>query len=218
MSKKTLAVLSLAIAVVFLLSSTACVSKKRLERVEQENAQQMAQANARIDELTKKNETLDKGLTDTQSALAGAQSENKQLASNAASLKDQLAALEGQKTELDKALAAGKETEASYQKKVRSLNGAIGNLRTKVAEMETLIAAKEADIAALQQTEASLKAAAEEQSNKLAALTADKNSLTAELDKTVASKKSTTLILGILLGLAIILALVGFLRGRKTAA
>jgi chromosome segregation ATPase len=218
MSKKTLAVLSLAIAVVFLLSSTACVSKKRLERVEQENAQQMAQANARIDELTKKNETLDKGLTDTQSALAGAQSENKQLASNAASLKDQLAALEGQKTELDKALAAGKETEASYQKKVRSLNGAIGNLRTKVAEMETLIAAKEADIAALQQTEASLKAAAEEQNNKLAALTADKNSLTAELDKTVASKKSTTLILGILLGLAIILALVGFLRGRKTAA
>jgi len=84
--------------------------------------------------------------------------------------------------------------------------------------METLITAKEAEIAALQQTEASLKAAAEEQSNKLAALTADKNSLTAQLDKTVASKKSTTLILGILLGLAVILALVGFLRGRKTAA
>ncbi len=218
MSKKTLAVLSLAIAVVFLLSSTACVSKKRLERVEQENAQQMAQANARIDDLTKKNETLDKGLADTQSALSGAQSENKQLASTAASLKDQLAALEAQKTELDNALAAGKETEASYQKKVRSLNGAIGNLKTKVAEMETLITAKEAEIAALQQTEASLKAAAEEQNNKLAALTADKNSLTAQLDKTVASKKSTTLILGILLGLAIILALVGFLRGRKTAA
>lgn len=218
MSKKTLAVLSLAIAVVFLLSSTACVSKKRLERVEQENAQQMAQANARIDELTKKNETLDKGLADTQSALSGAQSENKQLASTAASLKDQLAALEAQKTELDNALAAGKETEASYQKKVRSLNGAIGSLRTRVAEMETLITAKEAEIAALQQTEASLKAAAEEQNNKLAALTADKNSLTAQLDKTVASKKSTTLILGILLGLAIILALVGFLRGRKTAA
>ncbi len=218
MSKKTLAVLSLAIAVVFLLSSTACVSKKRLERVEQENAEQMAQANARIDDLTKKNETLDKGLADTQSALSGAQSENKQLATTAASLKDQLAALEVQKTELDNALAAGKETEASYQKKVRSLNGAIGNLRTKVAEMETLITAKEAEIAALQQTEASLKAAAEEQSNKLAALTADKNSLTAELDKTVASKKSTTLILGILLGLAIILALIGFLRGRRTAA
>lgn len=218
MSKKTLAVLSLAIAVVFLLSSTACVSKKRLERVEQENAEQMAQANARIDDLTKKNETLDKGLADTQSALSGAQSENKQLASTAASLKDQLAALEVQKTELDNALAAGKETEASYQKKVRSLNGAIGNLRTKVAEMETLITAKEAEIAALQQTEASLKAAAEEQSNKLAALTADKNSLTAQLDKTVASKKSTTLILGILLGLAIILALIGFLRGRRTAA
>ena len=40
---------------------------------------------ARIDDLTKKNETLDKGLADTQSALSGAQSENKQLASTAAS-------------------------------------------------------------------------------------------------------------------------------------
>ena len=84
--------------------------------------------------------------------------------------------------------------------------------------METLIAAKEAEIASLKQTEASLKAAAEEQAKKMAALTADKNALTAKLDKTIASKKSTTLILGILLGLAVILAIVGFARRRKTAA
>jgi chromosome segregation ATPase len=218
MSKKTLAVLSLAIAVVFFMSSTACVSKKRLQRVEQENAQQLTQANARIDDLVQKNEGLDKGLKDTQSALAGAQSENKSLASTAASLKDQIAALEGQKAELDKALAAGKETEASYQKKVRGLNGAIGGLKTKVAEMETLIVSKDGEIASLQQTEADLKAAAEEQSAKLAALTSDKNNLSATLDKTISSKKSTTLILGILLGLAVILALIGFLRGKKTAA
>ncbi len=218
MSKKTLAVLSLAIIAVFLVSSTACVSKKRLQRVEQESAQQLAQANARIDELVQKSDALDKSLKDTQGALAGAQSENKQFAATASSLKGQLAALEAQKAELDKALAAGKETEASYQKKVRSLNGAIGGLKKQVTEMEAQIAAKDGEIAALKQTEASLLAAAEEQAKKMAALGADKDALAANLDKTIASKKSTTLILGILLGLAVILAIVGFARGRKPSA
>ena len=51
----------------------------------------------------------------------------------------------------------------------------------------------------------------------MAALNADKDALSAQLDKTVASKKSTTLILAILLGLAVILAIVGFVRGRKGA-
>lgn len=218
MSKKTLAVLSLAVAVVFLLSSAGCVSKKRLRAVEQESAQQLAQANARIDDLVQKGDALDKSLKDTQGELAGAQSENKQLAATAASLKDQLASLEAQKAELDKALAAGKETEASYQKKVRSLNGAIGGLKKQVTEMEGQITAKNGEIAALQQSEASLKAAAEEQARKMAALNADKDSLSATLDKTKSSKKSITLILGILLALAVILAIVGFARGRKSAA
>jgi chromosome segregation ATPase len=218
MSKKTLAVLSLAIIAVFLVSSTACVSKKRLQRVEQESAQQLAQANARIDELVQKSDALDKSLKDTQGALAGAQSENKQLAATASSLKDKLATLEAQKAELDKALAAGKETEASYQKKVRSLNGAIGGLKKQVTEMEAQIAAKDGEIAALKQAEASLLAAAEEQAKKMAALGADKDALAANLDKTIASKKSTTLVLGILLALAVILAIIGFARRRKTVA
>jgi len=218
MFKKTLAVMSLALIVVFLTSSAGCVSKKRLRAVEEQNAQQMAEANARIDELAKQTETLDKSLKDTQGSLAGAQSENTQLAAKAASLKDQLTALEGQKVELDKALAAGKETEASYQKKVRALNGAIGGLKKQVAEMETLIASKDTEIASLQRSEAALKAAAEDQARTLAALNVDKDSLSAQLDKTISSKKSTTLILGLLLGLAVILALVGFLRGRKGQA
>ena len=217
MSKRTLAVLSLAAFAVLLVLSPACVSKKRLQRVEQESAAQLAQANARIDELVQKSDALDKSLKDTQGALAGAQNENKQLSAKAASLKDQLTALEAQKAELDKALAAGKETEASYQKKVRSLNGAIAGLKKQVTEMEGQIAAKDGEIAALKQTEASLKAAAEEQARKFAALTADKDALAANLDKTVASKKSTTLVLGILLALAVILAIVGFVKGKKTA-
>lgn len=218
MSKKTLTVLTLAVAAVFLLSSVACVSKKRLRAVEEQNAQQMAEANARIDELAQKNDTLDKSLKDTQGALAGAQGENKKLATNVTSLKDQIAGLEGQKAELDKALAAGKETEASYQKKVKALNGSIGALKKNIAEMESLVAAKEAEIAALQQSEAALKAAAEEQAKKMTALNADKDALSAELDKTVASKKQSTLILGILLAVAVILAIVGIVRGRKKAA
>ena len=72
MSKKALAVLSLGIAVVFLLSSAGCVSKKRLRTVEEQNAQQLAQANARIDELVQKNSALDQGLKLAQDKLAAA--------------------------------------------------------------------------------------------------------------------------------------------------
>ena len=151
MSKKTLTVLMLGLVAVFLLSSAGCVSKKRYKTLEQENAQQLAQANARIDELAQKNDALDKSLKDAQTALAGAQAENQKLAANATSLKGEIAALEAQKAELDKALAAGKETEASYQKKVRSLNGSIAALKKKVTEMESQIAAKDAEIATLQQ-------------------------------------------------------------------
>jgi chromosome segregation ATPase len=218
MSKKTLTVLMLGLVAVFLLSSAGCVSKKRYKTLEQENAQQLAQANARIDELAQKNDALDKSLKDAQAALAGAQAENQKLAAKATSLKGEIAALEAQKAELDKALAAGKETEASYKKKARSLNGSIAALKKKVTEMESQIAAKDAEIASLQRAEASLKAAGEEQDKKIAALSADKDALTAQLDKTVAGKKQTTLILGVLLALAVLLAIVGFVRKRSAAA
>jgi len=85
--------------------------------------------------------------------------------------------------------------------------------------MEAAITAKDGEIASLQQNVASLNAAADEQAKKMAALTADKDALQAQLDKTVASKKQTTLILAILLALAVILAIIGFVRGgRKGAA
>lgn len=218
MSKKTLAVLTLAVAAIFLLSSVACVSKKHLRAVEEQNAQQMAEANARIDELAQKNDALDKSLNETKDALTGAQGENRKLTANVSSLKDQLAGLEAQKAELDKALAAGKETEASYQKKVRALNGSIATLKKKVAEMESLVTAKDAEISALQQNEASLKAAAEEQTKRMAALNADKDALATQLDQANASKKQTTLILGILLAVAVLMAIIGIVRGRKKAA
>lgn len=217
MSKKTLTVLMLGLVAVFLLSSAGCVSKKRYRTLEQENAQQLSQANARIDELAKKNDALDKSLKDAQTALSGAQAENQKLAANATSLKGEIAALEAQKAELDKALAAGKETQASYQKKVRSLNGSIAALKKKVTEMESLIASKDAEIAKLQQSEAALKAAADDQAKQMAALSADKDALTAQLGKTVSAKKQTTLILGVLLGLAVLLAIVGFVRKRSAA-
>ncbi len=218
MSKRTLTVLMLGLAVVFLLSSSGCVSKKRYKTLEQQNAQQLAQANARIDDLVQKNDALDKSLKDSQAALTGAQAETKKLAADAASLNGQIALLEAQKAELDRALAAGKVTETSYQKKVRSLNGSIAALKKKVTEMESQIAAKDAEIASLQRTEASLKAAAEEQDKKIAALSADKDALTAQLDKTFSGKKQMTLILGVLLALAVLLAIVGFVRKRSAAA
>jgi len=218
MSKRSLAVLTLVIVAVFMMSAAGCVSKKRYKTLEDQSAAQLAEANAKIADLQQKSDTLDKSLKDTQAALASAESQNKKLAADLASLKSQIAALEAQKAELDKAVAAGKETEASYQKKVKNLNYAIGNLKKKMTDMEALIASKDAEIAKLQQSETSLKAAVEDLNKKTAALTADKDSLKADLDKTVASKKQMTLILGILLALAVILAIVGFARKRPAAA
>ena len=115
-------------------------------------------------------------------------------------------------------MAAGKETEASYKKKVGGLNYAIGNLKKKAADMEAAITAKDAEIAGLQKNIADMKAQAEDQTKTIATLNADKTALQSQLNETVSSKKSTTLILGILLAIAVILAIVGFVRKPKMPA
>ena len=91
-------------------------------------------------------------------------------------------------------------------------------MKKQMAEMESQIAAKDAEIASLQETEASLKAAAEEQGQKMAALNADKDALSVQLDQANASKAKTTWILGILLAVAVILALIGLFRKRRPKA
>jgi chromosome segregation ATPase len=209
--------LAVLVTLIFVLALTGCTAKKHLKTIEEQKAQ-LDEAAYRISELEKGNEALNKDLAAAKSSLEGVQVKTKELAANVASLKDQLAGLEAQKAELDKALAAGKETEASYQKKVRALNGSIGTLKKKVAEMESLVAAKDAEIVTLQQNEAALKAAAEEQSKRMAALNADKDALATHLNQANASKKQTTLILGSLLALAVLLAIIGIVRGRKKAA
>jgi chromosome segregation ATPase len=218
MSKRTLAVLTLAAAAVFLMSATGCVTMKRFHRQQQQDAQQLAEANAKIDDLQQKSEALDKSLKDTQASLVAAEGQNKQLASNVASLKDQITALEGQKAELDKALAAGQETEASYKKKISGLNYALAGLKKKTADMEAEIAAKDTEIGSLKQSEAALKAKSDDQAREIVGLNADKDLLTSNLNKTVAGKRSTTLILGILLAVAVILAIIGFARKPKSPA
>jgi hypothetical protein len=84
--------------------------------------------------------------------------------------------------------------------------------------MNAAIAAKDAEIASLRQNEAQLKAAADEQSRKMAALSADKDSLAALMEKTVSGKNRTIALLAVLLGLALIAAIAGIVRGRKKAA
>ena len=218
MSKRALAVLTLAVAVVFLVFSTGCVSKKRYKTLEEQNAQQLAQANGRIGELQQANTKLESDIKGVQAALDAAQGTNNQLKQSVGSLKDQIAGLEGTKADLEKAVAAGKETEASLTKRIRGLSGQIAALKKKAAEMEAAITAKDGEIAALQQSVASLKTAAEEQAKAMAALNVSKDAVSADLAKTVAAKKKTTLILGVLLALAVILAIVGFARGGKKSA
>jgi chromosome segregation ATPase len=217
MAKKKLAVLALGVLAVGLLTMVGCASKKHIATIEDQKAR-LDQASSRINELQQGNEVLNKSLQDTQSLLDRAKVDNQQLSANAASLKDQIAVLENQKAELDKALAAGKETEASYEKKIRGLNGLIAGLKNKAAELEALIAAKDAEISTLKTNEADLKAAAEEQSRKMAALNTDKDALSALMNKTVSGKNRLVLILAVLLGLAVILAIVGFVRGKRGSA
>jgi chromosome segregation ATPase len=215
MAKKKLSILVLGTIAVALLTMAGCSAKKHLATIEEQKAQ-LDQAASRIDELQQGNEALDKSLQDTKGLLDSAKSENKQLTTNLGSLKEQITTLENEKAELDKALAAGKETEASYQKKVRGLNGSISALKKKVAEMESAIAAKDAEISSLKTTgEAALKAAADDQARKVAALNSEKDVLSAQMEKTVSGKSRTIWILEILLALAVILAIVGFVRGRK---
>jgi chromosome segregation ATPase len=99
---------------------------------------------------------------------------------------------------------------------VSGLNWSIAGLKKNLADKEAAITAKDAEISQLQSTEASLKAAAEEQAKKMAALTKDKNDLQALMEKTVAGKNTLIYILVALLAVAVILAIVGFARKRGT--
>jgi len=215
MSNRKTAVVAV-IAVLVLLAAAGCVTKKtHLAQIAEKDAQ-IQQAQNSIAELKKSNEALDKGLTDTKKALEAAQAENGQLKQSVSSLKDQIAALESQKTELDAAVAAGKVSEANYKKKTSALNWQIGQLKKDMTEKEAKIAAKDAEIAKLQASETALKAAADEQSRKMAALNTEKDGLAAKLDQTISSKNTLIGILGVLLLLAVILAIVGFGKARKS--
>ncbi len=217
MSNKRLALLVVALTVVALVAS-GCVSKKT--HVAQMNEKQalIDQANNRIAELQKANDALTKNLADTKAALTAAQDENARLKQEAGAMKDQIAALENQKAELDKAVAAGKVSEDTYKKKVSGLNWAIAKIKKDLADKEAAIAAKDTQISQLQASEASLKATGDDQAKKIAALTKDKNDLQALMEKTVSSKNTLIYVLAALLALAVILAIVGFARRRKAEA
>lgn len=214
MAKKNLAFLVLGVIALVLLTAPGCTTKKHLATIEEQKAQ-VEKADNRINELQQSNEALDKSLKETRSALEAAQNENSQLKQAVGSLKDQIAGLESQKAELAKTAAADKE---SYNKKTRSLNSQISVLKKDLAEKEARIGSKDAEISQLQTREAALKATADDQSRKMAALNTEKDALSAQLKKTVSGKNLLIGILAVLLGLAVILAVVGFVRSRRIGA
>jgi chromosome segregation ATPase len=218
MSNKKLALLVLGLMAIVLLTTAGCVSKKTHEAKLAEQKAIIDQAQNRIAELEKANEALNKGLADAKAALAAAQNENTQLKQEAGSLKTQISALESEKAELDKALAAGKISEDNYKKRVGNLNWQISGLKKELKDKEAAIAAKDTEISRLQSNEAALKAAAEEQNKKMAALQKEKADLQALLDKTISGKNLYIYILGALFVIALIAAIVGFRKGRGTAA
>ena len=111
MTNKRLALLVLGLMALVLVTTAGCVSKKQHLALMAEQKAQVDQAQNRIAELQKTNDALTKGLADAKTSLAAAQNEIGQLKQSAGSLQEQIAALENQKVELDKAVAAGKVTE-----------------------------------------------------------------------------------------------------------
>jgi chromosome segregation ATPase len=216
MTNKRLTLLVLGLTALVLLTTAGCVSKKtHLAQIAEKQAL-IDQAQNRIAELQKANDALTKSLADTKASLAAAQNENAQLKQAAGSLKDQIAALEKEKADLDKAVADGKISVDSYKKKVSGLNWTINGLKKNLADKEAAIASKDSEISKLQTDEAALKTSLDDQAKKMAALNKAKDDLQALMDKTVSGKNTLIYILAGLFVIALILAIVGFSRKRRT--
>jgi chromosome segregation ATPase len=198
--------------VLLILSTVGCASKMATTK---EQKVQLGQADSRISELQENNKALNKNLMDTKSALENAQNENKQLSLTINTLENQIATLESQKGELEKAVKAGKEFEEKSRKRTSSLNSQINALKKEVAEKGTLIASKDAEISSLQKAQAALKDSGANQNQQISALNDEKSTLSEQLKKTISSKNRLITILAVLLCIAVIVAILEFARRRK---
>ena len=87
--------------------------------------------------------------------------------------------------------------------------------QNQYAEKEALISSKDSEISRLRNNLAELNNTISNQKQQIASLNGEKNALTTQMQETTASKNRTITILAVLLGIAVIVAIAGFVMARK---
>ena len=203
--------ITVAAVMALMMIGAGCASKKHLLKIEQQGAE-IQQSQERIAELQRNNEILTGTLNETKASLAKAEEGRAEADKQITALNSDVSALQSRNEDLSKSMEAlNKENEG----KVRRLNGQIYSLRKQQTEKDEQIAAKDGDIASLKSLQASLEGTVSARDQQISRLNEEKASEAAASAKTISGKNLLITILGVLLALAIIVAVFALFKRKK---
>lgn len=203
--------ITVAAVMVLMMIGAGCASKKHLLKIEQQGAE-IQQSQERIAELQRNNEILTGTLNETKASLVKAEENRSEADKQITALNSDVSALQSRNEDLSKSMEAlNKENEG----KVRRLNGQIYSLRKQQTEKDEQIAAKDGEIASLKSLQASLEGTVAARDQQISRLNEEKAAEAAASAKTISGKNLRITILGVLLALAIIVAVYALLKRKK---
>ena len=203
--------ITVAAVMALMMIGAGCASKKHLLKIEQQGAE-IQQSQERIAELQRNNEILTGTLNETKASLVKAEESRSEADKQITALNSDVSALKSRNEDLSKSMEAlNKENEG----KVRRLNGQIYSLRKQQTEKDEQIAAKDGEIASLKSLQASLEGTVAARDQQISRLNEEKASEAAASAKTISGKNLLITILGVLLALAIIVAVYALLKRKK---
>ena len=211
MKKNPSLMITAAAVMALMMIGAGCASKKHLLKIEQQGTE-IQQSQERIAELQRNNEILTGTLNETKASLAKAEEGRAEADKQITALNSDVSALQSRNEDLSKSMEAlNKENEG----KVRRLNGQIYSLRKQQTEKDEQIAAKDGDIASLKSLQASLEGTVSARDQQISRLNEEKASEAAASAKTISGKNLLITILGVLLALAIIVAVFALFKRKK---
>lgn len=211
MKKNPSLMITAAAVMALMMIGAGCASKKHLLKIEQQGTE-IQQSQERIAELQRNNEILTGTLNETKASLAKAEEGRAEADKQITALNSDVSALQSRNEDLSKSMEAlNKENEG----KVRRLNGQIYSLRKQQTEKDEQIAAKDGEIASLKSLQASLEGTVSARDQQISRLNEEKASEAAASAKTISGKNLRITILGVLLALAIIVAVYALLKRKK---
>jgi septal ring factor EnvC (AmiA/AmiB activator) len=211
MKKNPSLMITAAAVMALMMIGAGCASKKHLLKIEQQGTE-IQQSQERIAELQRNNEILTGTLNETKASLAKAEEGRAEADKQITALNSDVSALQSRNEDLSKSMEAlNKENEG----KVRRLNGQIYSLRKQQTEKDEQIAAKDGEIASLKSLQASLEGTVAARDQQISRLNEEKASEAAASAKTISGKNLRITILGVLLALAIIVAVFALFKRKK---